>query len=231
MSTFAQTDVACNGVVLGSGITPTIASSNALARLGLTARGELRVAQALAPTAELARAGSYFRFTSDAVASAKHALVTTTDQHAFTNNYPVGGKHMVLEMIAATCTVTIDSASPTQIIFQNSPEALTATQYGTVDTLTAVQDLFNGRNMLTYGNAIFGHAGTLAADTGWAPLHPLAIPVGTLTASVGAGIVVRLGGELVIAPQRTCHFAVVEIGAATTGTWNLTYYWHEVQLS
>jgi hypothetical protein len=163
------------------------------------------------------------------VAFNQHALAAaTTPDHVISNNYPLGGKHLVIEMVSLTCTVSAAAASAFGLFAMKGTAALVAAQYGTVNTATAVQDLFNGRNMLTYGNVIFGHTGTFASDV-WEPLGNFTNS--TLTATVGMGMVIRLGGELVIPPQRSLGFCVVEAGAASAGTGTLTYHWQEVQLS
>jgi hypothetical protein len=225
MSTFPQTDVALNGVVLGSNQAPVLAASGALQRVGVTPRGELRVAQALAPTAELIRQGYSYLSQSDSVVCVAVALPSATAPgHTFTNNYATGGKHIVMDTIGWLCETSAGAASEFQLCMVNVAAATTSTIQGTVDNRNKAKNLFTGVSALS-STVIMGHTGTITSDV-WNPLGPNFVTA--LTATAGFGIYLKLQGEIVIAPQRTFGFDVVAANATAAGS--MFYIWHEVQL-
>lgn len=225
MATFPQTDVADNGVTIGLNL-PGYVSGGTLQRLQVNPRGELRAACALLPSLEIVRQGGSFMFQSDAIAAQNHVLPTTTADHTFANLYPTGGKHLVLDTVGWLCETTNDVAAEYQMIFQTSAAATTASTQGTGDTRNKATNLLTAVNAVN-PNVLSAHTGTIA-NQNWSAIGPDFVT--TLTATVGFGIWIPLGGALVVAPQCQINFAVVSTKTTTIATGSMLYVWHEQQL-
>ena len=229
MSTFPQTDVALNGVILGSNAAPNLYSTGALGRIGLNPRGDTRVAYALKPSTELIRQGASFSYLSDQVAYENAALPAGgagATAHTIFNNFPLGGRHLVFDVIGNICGTSVAAATQLQIIMCPQLAASTATTQGTVNTQATIKNLYTCTSG-AYGNAIFGHGGNTASTEIWQPIGPNYVTA--LTTTIGMGMFYKCLGEVILAPQQQLNFSVV--AASNTGLGAMYYLWHEVQLS
>ena len=225
MATFPQTDVATNGVTMAVNL-PGYVQGGVLQRFQVNPRGELRAAFGLLPSLEIVRQGSSYIQQSDAIAAQNHALPTTTADHTFTNLYPVGGKHLVLDTIGWLTEITDDVAAERQMIFQQQAAVATAATQGTADTRNLATNLLTQVNAVN-PNVLSAHTG-LITNVAWSAIGPNFVT--TLTATVGFGIWIPLDGAIVVPPQRQVSFAVVATKTATISQGSMMYIWHEQQL-
>lgn len=198
-------------------------------QIAMTPQLELLVAQGSTPFREIVRVGRAFWTGTTATAiAAVVAIPTTAHMFSLYNNYPDGGRSLVIDWVAASGVVKTAVAGQAQLIVNlgqvreaiPTASALTikkANGYGggTADTL-----------------AISVVAGSLPASTGvagnWCPLGP-AIGFPGTGATPGLGLWSAVDGRFIVPPGR--YFAMHVLADVIGSTFQSFIGWHEAQLN
>jgi hypothetical protein len=191
-------------------------------------RGDLAVAQALPPYAELVRMGRVWsmRTATASAFNAVAALPTTLAAAILFNNEAAGGKSYVI--LSMFCTTIVSSAAASQyaLLAQALPSPLGV---ATAPTHSATTTLLTSRSGLaTYsGNAKRAINVTTFFTDGW---EVVGATGGLAAANIGGGVFADVKGGIIIPPQGALGLNVIA-GTVNTAGMIVGCTWAEVQLS
>lgn len=194
--------------------------AGATSQIAINDRGELLVAQALPPKAEIARLGRTWSCTIPTGSAYTNVadMPTTRAELALYNGYATTGPTLVIDSVWFISLTSVTAAAGVTLIYQVAGAAAALTDN------TAI--LINSPVGLTYGGlAKRALAVTTMTANKWAALA--SAPAGA-AASIGLGVVAQVDGAIQVRPGATLGLNAV-IGTAT-GTSLIGVAWHEVQL-
>jgi hypothetical protein len=194
--------------------------------LGITARGEQLMVQALPPKAELVRLGNTF---SVAIATGNAftyvaAWPTTRAELVLHNGEAGGGKSYVIDSAFMVDITSAAAAQAKTLLGQLVPSGAAPT-----DDTAQLFTSRSGRGV--YGATYPGRAKRAVANTAFAIANKwevLASVVNPNTASIGSALVAELYGGWIVPPGGVLCLAGLASTAAGTAIIGVT--WHEVQL-
>jgi hypothetical protein len=188
----------------------------------LNSRGDLLVAQALPPLAEIVRMGESWQVVTSTAQAALTALPTTTAGLTLWNGEPADGKSYVIDSVAAAeIVVDATQANMTALFVMNNKTPVTAP----TDAALAIRSLS--------GRAYGGRARTVAAGTvvndGWFPAGSSAPIAAAAAGSAWKQVDVDLKGIYIVPPGGSFNVVASKV-AATASQMHYIIRWHEVKM-
>lgn len=188
-------------------------------------RGDLLVAQALPPLADIVRMGQSWQVKTSSATAALTTEPTTVALLSLFNNESATGKSYVIDSVAMWERV-VDATQQNELALfvMNSKRSTTSTP--PTDAALTIRSLA-GR---TYDGAARTLVGATVVDEGWFPAG-ISAP-GASAVAGGAWRVhdVNLRGMYIVPPNGYFHVSAAKI-AATASQLHVVIRWHEVQLN
>lgn len=201
------------------GASPPNYNEGSVSQIGINERGDQFVAQSMSALTEIVRRNDSWSVTI-ATASAftnVAGMPTTRAELALYNGEVAGGKSYVIDWISFLSLTSVAAIANVSLIYQ-------------VDNVTA---LSNNANQLiasptgrTYGGlALRAVAVTTMAANKWAMAGA---GLSGAAASIGLGVLAKVGGAIIVAPGDT--LGVNAVAGTAVGTSMMGIGWHEVVL-
>jgi hypothetical protein len=184
-------------------------------------RGDIAVAQALPPAAELVRLGGSY-FCLDSAVAPVAALPTTTAHLSLWNGEAPGGKSYVIDAVGTMLNASAGAAINIGVAAQLNTTNPIANPAGAL----AIKSLSGKANYGGKGNA--KASVTVTNDSAWHEIGTQLICANT--ANITLAVEFPVYGRYIVPPQGMFSLASL-CNAAGTATAQPIIFWHEVQLT